>query len=258
MHLESSLYNEKINEDSMEAEAPLMTKKEYEKSENEERELELIFARAYGGIENSRNIFHTNMSNQRLKGKKQSSRRTVTANKTYEYKPRKKVDSYMIVDGYNVIFAWKELKELANTNIDAARDKLIDIISNYQGAKGVNVILVFDAYKLKEFPGEEMNINNIKIVFTKENETADAYIERMAHSMGRKYDVTVVTSDGLEQLTALSQGCKILSSMELKTEVEMANATVKEKMENNASSKNYLLDNVSPEVSEYIKKIREE
>ncbi|MBE5959746.1 MAG: GTP-binding protein [Lachnospiraceae bacterium] len=258
MHLESSLYNEKINEESMEAEAPLMTKKEYEKSENEERELELIFARAYGGIENSRNIFHTNMSNQRLKGKKQSSRRTVTANKTYEYKPRKKVDSYMIVDGYNVIFAWKELKELANTNIDAARDKLIDIISNYQGAKGVNVILVFDAYKLKEFPGEEMNINNIKIVFTKENETADAYIERMAHSMGRKYDVTVVTSDGLEQLTALSQGCKILSSMELKTEVEMANATVKEKMENNASSKNYLLDNVSPEVSEYIKKIREE
>ena len=255
MHLELSLASEEkedIYNDNV-----LLSRKQYEKAETEERELEEIFARTYGGITNSRNIFHTNVSNQSLKNRKITSKRTITANKAYEYKPRKKTESFVIIDGYNVIYAWNELRELANENIDSARDKLIDIICNYQGAKCVNVIVVFDAYRLKGFIGEEKTINNIKIVFTKEDETADAYIERLAHSMGRKYDVTVVTSDGLEQLTALSQGCRILSATELKTEIEMANAVLKEKMSDNIIEKNYLLDNISDEVAQFIDKIKE-
>ncbi|MCR5835441.1 MAG: NYN domain-containing protein [Lachnospiraceae bacterium] len=257
MHLESSLSEEDseeetdgfINED-------LMSKKAFSDMAVEERELEEIFARTYGGINDSRNIFHTNLSNSQLRKKKSSSiKRTVSASKPYEYKPRKVNERYLIIDGYNIIFAWDELKDIAKSNIDGARDKLVDLISNYRGAKDTNVVIVFDAYKLKGFPGEELNINGIKIVYTKEDETADAYIERMAHSMGRKYDVKVATSDGLEQLTVLSQGCTILSAKELKSELQMTIHQIRERIEANVNHKNYLMDNIGDDVLDYINKL---
>lgn len=106
---------------------------------------------------------------------------------------------YVLVDGYNVIFAWEELKDIASINIDGARDALIDILCNYQGYKGCEMIVVFDAYKVKENLGRHYQHQNITVVFTKEAETADQYIEKFAHKNGRDYRVTVVTSDALEQ-----------------------------------------------------------
>ena len=129
-------------------------------------------------------------------------------------------ESYLLVDGYNIVFAWEELKELAKDNIDAARGRLADILCDYQGAKGCHLILVFDAYQVKGNIGKVQQYHNIQVVYTREAETADQYIEEAAHAMGREYDVTVATSDGLEQLIVWGQGCRLLSARQLKEDVE--------------------------------------
>ena len=124
------------------------------------------------------------------------------------YRKQKGEKEYLLVDGYNVIFAWDDLKALAAVNIDSARDKLIDIMSNYQGYVGCELILVFDAYKVKQNPGSITKHGNIHVVYTKEAETADMYIEKTTHELGRKYKVTVASSDGLEQLIIMAHfGC---------------------------------------------------
>ena len=120
-----------------------------------------------------------------------------------ENEPKKE---YLLVDGYNIIFAWEELNELAKASIDAARNKLMDILSNYQGFIGCTLILVFDAYKVKGNQGEVQKYHNIYVVYTKEAETADQYIEKTTHEIGRKYKVTVATSDALEQVIVMGQG----------------------------------------------------
>lgn len=121
----------------------------------------------------------------------------------------------LIVDGYNVIHAWDELKELAAIDLYNARVKLIDYMKNYQGFKNNLLIIVFDAYKVKESPGTIDKDNNIYIVYTKESETADTYIERTVHELGKHYNISVATSDGLEQLIILGQGAKRISAREL-------------------------------------------
>lgn len=126
---------------------------------------------------------------------------------------------YMLVDGYNVIFAWKELNELAKINIDGARGRLLDILCNYQAMTGYELIAVFDAYRVKGHDTEVIDFNNIHVVFTKEAETADAYIEKFAHENGKKYDITVVTSDGLEQVIIMGAGCTLISSREFEMDV---------------------------------------
>ena len=113
---------------------------------------------------------------------------------------------YLLVDGYNIIFAWEDLQELAKANIDGARTKLMDILCNYQGYKRCTVILVFDAYKVQGNPGKTEKYHNIHVVYTKEAETADQYIEKTVHEIGKKYHVTVATSDRLEQVIILGQG----------------------------------------------------
>lgn len=137
-------------------------------------------------------------------------------------------ENYMLVDGYNVIFAWEDLKELADENMDGARGKLLDILSNYQAIKECNLMVVFDAYRIKGHNMEIFNYDNIQVVFTKEAETADQYIERFAHENSDIYNITVVTSDGLEQLIVRGEGCRLISSRELKNEV---NTTVREALE---------------------------
>ena len=129
-------------------------------------------------------------------------------------------EEYLIVDGYNIIFAWKDLNELSRVNIDSARDKLLDILSNYQGYKNCPVLVVFDAYKRKEHPGAKSKYHNLDVVYTKTDETADAFIERTVHEIGRKYRVTVATNDGLEQLTVMSQGALRMSADNLREEIE--------------------------------------
>ena len=125
-----------------------------------------------------------------------------------ENEPKKE---YLLVDGYNIIFAWEELNELAKASIDAARNKLMDILSNYQGFIGCTLILVFDAYKVKGNQGEVQKYHNIYVVYTKEAETADQYIEKTTHEIGRKYKVTVATSDALEQVIVMGQGAYRIS-----------------------------------------------
>lgn len=139
------------------------------------------------------------------------------------YRKQKGEKEYLLVDEYNVIFAWDDLKALAAVNIDSARDKLIDIMSNYQGYVGCELILVFDAYKVKQNPGSITKHGNIHVVYTKEAETADMYIEKTTHELGRKYKVTVASSDGLEQLIIMGQGALRMSSRGLREEVERVN-----------------------------------
>lgn len=155
---------------------------------------------------------------------------------------------YLLVDGYNIIYAWKDLKELADENIDAARGKLMDLLCNYQGIKRMELIVVFDAYRVKGHDTEVLDYHNIHIVYTKEAETADQYIEKFAHEHGRKYDVTVATSDGLEQIIIRGQGCRLLSAREFKKDIEEASRQLREEyMENQVTSKNYLMDVISKE-----------
>lgn len=141
---------------------------------------------------------------------------------TRVYKPVQKKEEYLLVDGYNVVFAWEELKGLAEQNLDGARGKLLDLLCNYQAIRRCNLIAVFDAYRLAGHPTEILDYHNIHVVYTKEAETADQYIEKFAHENSGKYDVTVVTSDGLEQIIITGEGCKLISSRELKEEMERA------------------------------------
>lgn len=139
---------------------------------------------------------------------------------TYKNRPAK--EKYMLVDGYNVIFAWKELKELAAVNIDSSRGRLLDILCNYQAIKGISIIVVFDAYRVQNHITEKLDYHNIHVIFTKEAETADCYIEQFAHENAGKYDITVVTSDGLEQIIIRGEGCNLISSREFEEEVKRA------------------------------------
>ena len=163
-------------------------------------------------------------------------------------KPSQKAEEYLLVDGYNVIFAWQELKELAEKNMDSARGKLLDLLCNYQGIKKCNLIVVFDAYRVVGHETEVSDYHNIHVVFTKEAETADQYIEKFAHENGKKYNVTVATSDGLEQIIIRGEGCHLISSRELEKEMKAATEHLMASYQENKSvSKTYLTDYLSDE-----------
>ena len=138
----------------------------------------------------------------------------------YRGTPGQSRERYLLVDGYNIIFAWEELREMARDNVEGARTKLMDILCNYQGYIQDTLILVYDAYKVKGNPGTVQRYHNIHVVYTKEAETADQYIEKTVHQIGRKYQVTVATSDALEQMIIWGQGAARMSAQELRREVE--------------------------------------
>ena len=164
---------------------------------------------------------------------------------------------YLLVDGYNIIFSWEELNELAKENIHAACDKLMDILSNYQGYRKCTLILVFDAYKVEGHVEEIITYHNIYVVYTKEAETADQYIEKTVHRIGRQYQVTVATSDGLEQVIIMGQGAHRISARGLKKEIEDTEKTAREEWhQRRQSSKTYLFDHMSEEMQEQMEKIR--
>ncbi len=135
---------------------------------------------------------------------------------------------YLLVDGYNVIYAWDELKQIAQDNLDGARRKLIDILCNHTGIIGCQTIVVFDAYKVKGNPGEVQKTGNIHVIYTKEAETADMYIEKTTHSLARQHYVRVVTSDSLEQLIIMGHGAMRVSARAFLQEVESAVQTIKQ------------------------------
>ena len=175
-------------------------------------------------------------------------------------------EEYLLVDGYNIIFAWDSLKELAQGSLDSARGKLMDILSNFQGYRKMHLILVFDAYKVKGNPGSAVRYHNIDVVYTKEAETADQYIEKVTHEIGRKHYVRVATSDGLEQLIILGAGAVRVSARELQEEIMAVNEELRQAFLEPAggyygkdgNGKNYLLEGASEEVMEYVEKVKED
>ena len=180
-----------------------------------------------------------------------------------EKRDRKNTDSqeeYLLVDGYNIIFAWNNLKELAEENLDGARGRLMDILSNYQGSRGMHLILVFDAYKVKGNLGSTERYHNIDVVYTKEAETADQYIEKVTHEIGRKHRVRVATSDGLEQLIIMGAGAVRVSARELWEEVTTVGDELRQTYLDGSNkptgAKNYLLADASDEVKAYMEKIK--
>ena len=156
-----------------------------------------------------------------------------------------KKEEYLLVDGYNIIFAWEDLHSLAEVNIDSARDKLMDICCNYQGYVGGTLILVYDAYKVKGNPGSVQKYHNIYVVYTREAETADQYIEKTVHKIGRKHQVTVATSDRLEQMIIWGEGAARLSAQGFLEAVEAAAGQVREYIERDKNEKNRPFEGLS-------------
>ncbi len=187
-----------------------------------DKELMQIFEQTYGPIKKrsnhpNQNHFTFTKSSEKNESKKYKSVRA----------PKYSGTEYLLVDGYNVIFSWDNLKELAKDNIDGARNTLINILCNYQGYKKCEVILVFDAYKVKGNAREVEKINNINIVYTKEAETADMYIEKVSHKLAKNNKVRVVTSDALEQLIILEGGALRVSSNEFFFEIQKAEEDIR-------------------------------
>lgn len=208
----------------------------------EDKELEEIFARTYGEPKRRKDI--AGGSRQVIygkdKGKEDASRMQPEepqqlqgrgAGKGKEGKVQEPGEEYLLVDGYNIIYAWEELRELASTTIDGARHQLMDILCNYQAFCQCILIVVFDAYKVAGNVGHAADYHNIHVVYTKEAETADQYIEKFAYRMGKNARVKVATSDGLEQLIIRGAGCMLMSARDLKEDVERTKQLIREEQE---------------------------
>lgn len=245
MHLESSLPRETPAsqlEDSILEPAKLRGN-----SLKLDKELEEIFQRTYGSVKRK-------IPSHEIR---QGSRAPASDKPLPAKQEKQPEETYLLVDGYNIIFAWEELKDLAETSLGAARDKLMDILSNYQGYTKCNLILVFDAYKVEGNTREIFKYHNIDVVYTKEAETADQYIEKTAHKMSGKYQVTVATSDALEQIIICGQGCQLLSARELKEEIDLTAGQIRrEYLNKRKNSKNYLFDNLDDDLADTLEDIR--
>ena len=166
-------------------------------------------------------------------------------------------EEYLLVDGYNIIFAWDELRELSEIDLAAARGRLADILCNYQGYRKCTLILVFDAYKVEGNPGEVAKYHNIHIVYTKEAETADQYIEKTVRKISKHHSVTVATSDALEQVIILGQGARRMSAAGLKEEVELALREIRgEHLEKGDILRTYLFDYLGEDTAKEMEEIR--
>ncbi len=190
-------------------------------------------------------------------GKKSGWKKRRKASESY-YKPvsesgkpreaREAKEEYLLVDGYNIIFAWADLKEIAQDNMDGARTRLLDTLSKYQGVRNCQIIAVFDAYRTQRQLEETIDYDHIHVVYTKEAQTADHYIERFAHDYQKKYSITVATSDALQQMIIRGSGCAVLSARELKEEIERTNESVIQGFrDKQTEDRNYLQDAVSTE-----------
>ena len=164
-----------------------------------------------------------------------------------------KKQPYLLVDGYNIIYAWEDLSELAKENMDGARIKLMEQLCNYQGMNKCEVIVVFDAYRVKGHQTEIMDYHNIHVVYTKEAETADQYIEKFSHEHSSTYDITVATSDALEQIIIRGQGCRLLSARELKLQMAHAHQEMMTSYEESQNIEhNYLEEHLSEEAKKQL------
>lgn len=251
MHLQSTLESkETVDEEFVFPTAAARRASTYlEMTEEDQKELDAMVEASQRKREAARKsyAYRKDFSNEKI----------AVNGSTKSYSNKKKQKEYLLVDGYNIIFAWEELNELAQVNMDAARGCLQDVLCNYQGIKKCELILVFDAYKVEGFSGEIQKYHNIHVVYTKEAETADQYIEKVAHEIGRKYLVTVATSDGTEQVIIRGQGCHLLSAKELKEEVEFANKELRQYYSEDTSlERNYLFQYLNKDTARQMEEVR--
>ena len=215
MHLESGLRPAVKVEEPSESVPIMSTSTSYRGTLEEDKELQAIYERTYGAVK--RKEFIPRKADVIAENHKKPAKTPFT-----------QLPEYLLVDGYNIIFAWDELKALAAESLAAARQSLADILSNYQGYRKCGVILVFDAYKVKGNPGSVEKYKNIYIVYTKEAETADAYIEKATYDMRKQYRVRVATSDGMEQLIILGHGASRIPANVFLQEVQQAHTEIGE------------------------------
>ena len=252
MHMEHTL--ESGNDDEMDVMEVTLPKRRHSSIELTPEELDAIYVRTPDPKKNRSTGPVTVRS-------KEKTREPGSAYQDPKWEARRRAkagtEEYLLVDGYNIIFSWEELKELSERDIGAARGKLADILSNYQGFRKCTLILVYDAYKVEGNPGEVMKYHNIYIVYTKEAETADQYIEKTVRRIAKNADVTVATSDGLEQVIIMGQGAHRMSAPGLKEEVELALKELRgEHLGSQVNLKNYLLDYLDEETAKQMEEIR--
>lgn len=234
MHVKTSLNLNSIDGEEVEEKnsSDVIINRKSTKSLNDsyatDKELEAIFEKTFGPIKRKK-YTETTVRNYQQKPKQ------------YKGKQNNNLPECVLVDGYNIIFAWDELKNIASKNIDGARDRLLDIMSNYQGYKDNTVIVVFDAYNVNRHKETIYKHNNVYVVFTKAAETADMYIAKTTHQMASKYRVTVATSDALEQLIIMGHGALRMSAMNFKEEVDRVNKQIEESIKGDSSLENYLI-----------------
>lgn len=221
MHLEAAWKPDAEKSEEAHRMARTSTVSSYRGTWQEDKELEELFVRTFGPVKRRivseqpvHKVFHKEPIPER-----------------YQKKKKEQQQSYLLVDGYNIIFAWKDLKELAQVNLDGARYKLMDELSNYQGYTGVRLICVFDAYKVKGNHGTVERYHNIDVVYTKEAETADMYIEKVTLEIGKKHQVTVATSDNLEQLIISGHGAVKISAARLREEIDRISEQMRQEYE---------------------------
>ena len=244
MHLENTLESNVLSEEEM---RPVVRQTRSTSSQIEltQEELDAIYVRTPDPVKKNRAPVTVRAKRQPAEDDKWTARKM------------EKQEEYLLVDGYNIIFAWEELKELAKSDLKSARDKLMDVLCNYQGYKKCTLILVFDAYKVEGGPGSVMQYHNIHVVYTKEAETADQYIEKTVRRIGRNHHVTVATSDAMEQVIILGQGAVRMSAPGLKEEVELALQELrKEHLEKRQHDRNYLFDYLTKEDAKRLEKVR--
>ncbi len=236
MHLEGIETEDKENKENEEVEKRQNVS--YSGTIEEDRELEAIFERTFGPIasklksETSGYFGYEKRNNKKQKNTDEEYLKNLARYEKKNNRNKNTEKQYLLVDGYNIIFSWEELNDLSKVSLDAARGRLMDILCNYQGYKQCILILVFDAYKVKGNPGKFTNYHNIHVVYTKEAETADMYIEKVTHEIGKKHNVTVATSDALEQMIVAGDGAKRMSADEFKEEVKRVSERIKEIIDN--------------------------
>lgn len=257
MHVDSGLFKETDEPDRIGLSSP--AKNAPEGSEREEvwlgtDEIDAILERTF-------------YANSKDKARQKSgipgkggSRRTWSPAGTRTYRPVKtqeRPEEYLLVDGYNIIYAWEELNSLAGDNMEGARGRLMDMLCNYQAVRKCRLIVVFDAYRVKGHVTEFLDYHNIHVVFTKEAETADQYIEKFAHDNSHKYDISVATSDGLEQIIIRGQGCRLVSARELWEDLERVKGMLREEyLEKPQLKRNSLLDVLPEEAAKELGKFK--
>ena len=197
------------------------------------KELEEIFRRTYGESKRDEALRRAQASRRSYIGKPPETPLPKLIKSDNKVHPE-----YIIVDGYNVIFAWEEMRELAERNIDSAREAFLEILENYQSYKKVGMVVVFDGYKVSGNVGSKLKYGDLEVVYTKEAETADRFIEKTAFEMGRKFDIKVVTSDRPVQMAALGDGAMRMSAREFFSEVANVSEEIRSRLNKQKTSKN--------------------